>query len=249
MDTEATPENEPQPPQRSKAKRWLRRLGWPFRRWRFCWWILALFLLPNLVGQVLTPPPAAIEFAKISKETLTLYVVVHEHHSSLLIQQPDGWALGPPGEEEAPWLEYAWGDRVWYALNDASPLNAVNTVLLPSSSVMYLDGWDDPSDLPASAELFQTTLARAESVKLFDALEGEFERGESHARLPIVPHSRSLDGVFYPSREFYLIWFNCNAWTIQMLERTDFDTSSLMVLTSSQVPARLPMERFEEVER
>jgi len=233
----------------SRGSIW-RKHGWPFRRGRFLIWIFAIFVLPHLVGLLLTLPPFEFDLPPIADDAeLELYVVIHDHHTDLIVEQPEGFALGPKGKERAKYLEYAWGDREWFAMDNKAPLSAINTILLPSGSVVYLDGLNDPvKQTSSSATLYRTTLNASEARALFASLEGAFSRDTDASRFAPVEHKRAMRGAFYPGREFYLIWYDCNAWTVQMLESTGMDTSSVFVFTARNVELRLP-ERFEKVKR
>ena len=50
----------------------------------------------------LPPPPPG---------SYTVLVVDWGLHTAIVVEQPPGWRLGPPGTETAPFVEVAWGDR------------------------------------------------------------------------------------------------------------------------------------------
>ncbi len=50
-----------------------------------------------------------------------VFVVDWGYHTAIIAEQPSGWALGPPGEERAPFLESAWGDRRFYLESNYRP--------------------------------------------------------------------------------------------------------------------------------
>ena len=60
------------------------------------------------------------------------------YHTAILVEQPQGWHLGPPGNERAAFLEYAWGDQRFYMESDFRPHALFATLVLPTATVMYL---------------------------------------------------------------------------------------------------------------
>src|ERR671938_18103 len=57
--------------------------------------------------------------------------------------------VGPAGREDAPFVEYAWGDRRFYMESNFWPHVVFATLFLPTESVAYVDGWPrapGPSD-------------------------------------------------------------------------------------------------------
>jgi hypothetical protein len=54
---------------------------------------------------------AAATLPNVPDGTYRVYVVDWGYHTAIVVPQPTGWTLGPPGKEQAPLLEYAWGDR------------------------------------------------------------------------------------------------------------------------------------------
>jgi hypothetical protein len=103
------------------------RAGGFRHRWRR---VIARALVALLAFMALFPPAYAVlvperrpEIAPFPVPTGRYRVFVADwgYHTSIVVEQPRGWRLGPAGEETAPFVEYAWGDRRFYYASDFRP--------------------------------------------------------------------------------------------------------------------------------
>ena len=78
--------------------------------------VVAFTLLFPVIYAVAVPEQlgAPATLPNVYDGTYRIYVIDWAYHTAIVVPQPAGWALGPPGEEQAPLLEYAWGDRRCY---------------------------------------------------------------------------------------------------------------------------------------
>ena len=167
-------------------------------------------------------------------------VVGWGYHTSIVVEQPAGWRLGPPGRESAPLVEFSWGDRAYYMEADHRPHALFAALFLPTESVVYVRGWDAPPDRRAGARTVLVREVGAEDLRrLVASLERSVVRAPGGARAAphrAVPYYR---GRFYPGREFYLFWSDCNAWTVARLHEAGLAGSARGVFLEQQVPSRL----------
>ncbi|HVR96120.1 MAG TPA: DUF2459 domain-containing protein [Thermoanaerobaculia bacterium] len=169
------------------------------------------------------------------------------YHTAIVVEQPRGWALGPPREERAPFLEYAWGDRRYYMESDFRPHAVFATMVLPTDSVLYLDGRSDPAPLGRARSVHQRTVDAATLRTLLQELERSFRRNADGARLEPYPPVRGYRGRFYPAYGRYLWARDCNWWTVERLAPAGLARSPAGVVLSGQVPGRLQGFRRGEV--
>lgn len=213
----------------------LRRVG----RWALAAFLLLLALPPFYVAWR-TPPAPAVEVPPPPGERHRVWVVGWGYHTSIVIEQPAGWRLGPPGREGARFVEFAWGDRAFYMEADHRPHTAFAALLLPTESVVYVEGWDALPDRRAGArDIFAREVSAEQLRRLVVSLERSFVRSPGGARAaphPAVPYYR---GRFHPGREFYLFWYDCNAWTVARLHEAGLAGSARGVFLEQQVPWRL----------
>jgi hypothetical protein len=202
--------------------------------------LAALIILPWVWIQIATPPAGLVSLPPVSADRQTeVYVLGYGYHTAIFFAQPPGWRLGPPGDEDAPCVEYGWGDRQWFKDGDHSPLSAVNAMLLPSDTVVYVAGHPvGPRELYPQFPVVSRTFSQAELRRLVQALEESFVRNPAGERLPPYPQN-NYSGRFYPGREFYIVWHSCNHWTIEKLRLAGLPVSETGVLTQAQAFAVL----------
>ncbi len=176
-----------------------------------------------------TPPPGAYR----------VFVVDWGYHTAVVVEQPRGWRLGPPGEEAAPFLEYAWGDRRFYLESDYRPHALFATLFLPTRAVLYLDGRPDPPRLGGAEQVLARTVDASTLRALLAELERSARRTDAGARLP--PHAAAVgyDGRFYPAHGRYLWARDCNWWTVARLAAVGLARAPAGVVVTPQVRGRL----------
>jgi hypothetical protein len=112
--------------------------------------------------------------------------------------------------------------------------------MLPTASVVYVCGHSHPPDEEAAgARVFLRECDAAEIIRLVTVLEQQMSRGAGGARPQAYPPTPEYPGRFYPGREYYVIWWNCNMWTARMLHDAGFDVSPTLVFAPGQVGRRL----------
>jgi hypothetical protein len=214
-------------------------------RWlRPAWRVAVLAVLFLVLG-----PPLYVLLARDTRPPLALppvpgpgpyrvYVADWGYHSSIVVEQPPGWRLGPPGEESAPFLEFSWGDRRFYMESNYKAIFA--TLFLPTESVMYLDGQRLPPQGSGGARaVFVRTVDAATLRALLTELERSFVRAPSGQRPALSPQARGYSGRFYPAHGAYLWAGDCNWWTVERLRGAGLAGSGAGVVYSGQVADRL----------
>ena len=171
--------------------------------------------------------------------TYRLFVADWGYHTSILIEQPRGWSLGPPGKERAPFLEYSWGDRLFYMQSDYRPHALFATLVLPTATVAYLDGSSDPPSFAGARAVYARTIDAMTVRTVLIELEGTFERANDGARLAPYPTVSGYDGRFYPAYGQYFWTHDCNWWTVTRLSAAHLASSATGILFSGQVAGRL----------
>ncbi|HVF09486.1 MAG TPA: DUF2459 domain-containing protein [Abditibacteriaceae bacterium] len=217
------------------------------RQWRRFWLVgwIALLGLPPVYMTFATPPAGAVLLSALPSSRATapryrVFVVGWDYHTSIIMEQPQLWRLGPPGAETARFVEYGWGDRSFYMDSNFWPHALFATVSLPTASVLYVNGWNHP---PRRRGRVHEIYVREVTARQFQTLVIDLERamprtssGRRAAALPAV-HDRA--GRFYAGREFYIFWSDCNKWTVDRLQAAGLADAGTLVVFKQQVAGRL----------
>ena len=211
-------------------------------RWRR--WIALLALLVLVVPPIWVElrdadrKPASIVVPAADGDRYTVHVVDWGYHTAIIIEQPRGWRLGPEGEEDARYVEYAWGDRRFYMESNYWPHSVFATLFLPTAAVTYVDGRPRP---PTGG--FRSMHVREVGAEQLRALAAELERfivrDAAGARLPAHPPVSGYAGRFHPGIGRYTWWTNCNRWTVERLAAAGLASGGRGVLFSPQVASHL----------
>ena len=212
--------------------------------------ILLFALLFPLAYALVVPEERGAEVAVpvVPPGRYRVHVADWGYHTAIVLEQPPGWSMGPTGEERAPFLEYAWGDRRFFMESDYRPHAVFATVALPTASVLYLDGRPDPPSLEGARAVYSRTVDAPTLHRLIRELERTFRRTLDGARLAAHPAAPGYGGRFYPARGRYLWTRNCNWWTVKRLAAAAMAGDDAGVILSGQVAGRLrefEPERFE----
>lgn len=194
--------------------------------------IIYAIAIPERIGA-----PAALP--NVPDGPYRVYVVDWGYHTAIVVPQPEGWTLGPPGEERAPLLEYAWGDRRFYMESNFWPQSVYATLILPTESVLYVDGRNSPPSFAGARAVYTRIVDAATLRALLVQLEREFRRAPDGSRVAPYSGHAGYAGRFFPADGRYLWTRNCNWWTVTRLRAVGLARSGAGVVFSGQVRARL----------
>ncbi len=203
--------------------------------------VLMEVVVQPLLHAVVLPEPRAplVRLPQPPPGRYRLLVADWGHHTAIVLQQPPGWRLGPPGAEAAPFLEVAWGDRRYFHGQERSPLAVVAALVLPTDSVLLLAGHPDPPRLAGAVAMRERQVDAPTLRSLLGALERSVRRGHDGGRLPPLPRRPGQRGRFFPAHGAYLWSRNCNWWTVQRLREAGLARAPTGVVVAAQVPGRL----------
>ncbi len=199
--------------------------------------LLDVVLFSSACIAAFTPRPGPVAVGPVDASlTRRVYAFAWGHHSSIFVEQPPGWRLGPEGDEAAPFVEYGWGDRRFYFESNFAVHSLFASALLPTESVVYVCGHAlPPNEEVIGADVYVRECGADELARLVTVLEGAMVRGANGARPRALPPTPEYPGRFYPGREYYVVWWNCNEWTVRMLRDGGFDASPALVFSKDQV--------------
>ena len=216
----------------------IRRLGWKTLLAAFA--AILLIVIPCVVELSAGPPGDVIIPAPEASRTYRVFVADWGYHASIILEQPAGWRLGPPPREDAPFVEYAWGDRRFYMEGNHKPHALFAALFLPTASVTYIEAWNRAPNASSPAKRLLVRAVTADELhRLLISLEGTIRRDTSGQRAPPYPPARGYSGRFYASPEAYLWTRDCNRWVVDRLTPAGLARRGRGVLFSGQVPNHL----------
>ena len=189
--------------------------------------LLLLFtcLAPALgCTQTIRPPVRPVDPVRV-------YVADYGLHSSLLL---------PDGKKPGAYVEFAFGDWGFMALNRTRVQDALGAVLLSAQSslgrrvVEIENGRMAPTVRDRPRELVGFDAGRREVDRLHRQLEARFQRGLKAG----TTDNATDDTVYVKDREHYWVLNNCNHLTRRWLRRLGCDVRGLIATSKFRVDAR-----------
>ncbi|MDE0203400.1 MAG: DUF2459 domain-containing protein [Rhodospirillaceae bacterium] len=207
-------------------------------------WLIgpALALCAALLATCETaPPPIAPD--DDGPRTRLIQVASNGWHTAIVVPAPAFAATGllPEAEDfpRARFLEFGWGDRVYYPAKEKTVGMTLAAALVPTPAVMHMAGLAAaPRDGGSIREVVTVGLTQAGLLNLIEALAAEFER-------PVGGRAASVARGLYPGSRFYNargsfhLFNTCNTWTARMLRAAGIALSPSGIVTADELMTRL----------
>ena len=192
-----------------------------------------------MIAGISPDPPIPVAMPEAPAGMYRVYVADWGYHTSIIVQQPAAWRVGPLGSETAPFVEFAWGDRRFYMESNYRPDALFATLFLPTEGVTYVASWsDDPARDSHARALYVRDVDAKQLGQLVAVLEGAIRRSGS-GRPPAFPAVSGYAGRFYPAHGRYLWFSDCNRWTVERLAAAGLSRGGRGVIFSGQVSGHL----------
>ena len=180
-----------------------------------------------------TPPP-------LPETRLRIYVAVFGFHSAILIEQPKGSRLGPPGNETARYVEYGFGDKEFFRDLNFWPTHLFAAGFIGTPGVIYLNGRDSlPNIWDVCRFLLWRDISLPQWELLVAALEAAIKRWPNGERTAPYEQHGHFPGRFYPCPARYVLWHDCNRWTVDILQKVGLADTGQGVVFAEQIEPRL----------
>ena len=206
-------------------------------------WLIgpALVLCALWLATCETAPPLPIN--NDAPRTHVIQVASNGWHTAVVLPAPALADTGLLPEAEdfpgAAFLEFGWGDRVYYPAKEKTIGMTLSAALVPTPAVMHMAGLATaPRDDNTSREVVAVPLTEAGFLNLIEALAAEFER-------PAAGRAVSVSRGLYPGSRFYNargefhLFNTCNTWTASMLRAAGVAISPSGIVTADGLMARL----------
>ena len=207
-------------------------------------WLIgpALALCAALLATCETaPPPIAPD--DDAPRTHVIQVASNGWHTAIVVPAPALASTGLLPEAEdfpgAAFLEFGWGDRVYYPAKEKTIGMTLSAALVPTPAVMHMAGLATaPRDGGSRREVVTVALTEAGLLNLIAALAAEFER-PAGGRAAFVARGLYPGSKFYHARGSFHLFNTCNTWTGRMLRAAGIGISPSGVVSADGLMARL----------
>ncbi len=149
----------------------------------------------------------------------------------------NGWHTGislarsqiPPGHipeaadfPDARFIEFGWGDAVYYPAKETTIGMTLGAALVPTPAVMHVAGlWTEPARYFQEAETVALPISRENFSRLVAFIGASFERS-GEARAATSGPGLYASSRFYPARGSFHLFNTCNTWTARALAAAGF---------------------------
>ena len=194
---------------------------------------MKLKAIPLAMALLLTasaaPPPAPSSSQTYLGAKTVVFVTSNGWHSGIIVAKADLPPDRLPEAAEFPearFLEFGWGDAVFYPAKHVTLGMTLRTALIPTPAVVHVVGLRaDPARSFPKAEVVSLPIDDKYFGRLVDFIDASFERsGAARATATgpgLYPTSR-----FYPAKGSFHLFNTCNTWTARALAVAGFDVSA-----------------------
>ena len=186
------------------------------------------------------PPPPSGDGGPRSR---LIQVASNGWHTAIVVPAPALAATGLLPETadfpDAAFLEFGWGDRVYYPAKEKTLGMTLAAALTPTPAVMHMAGLPAPPDHRGTGlEVISVALTEGGFLNLVEALAAGFER-PGGARARAISRGLYPDSRFYNALGEFHLFNTCNTWTARMLRAGGLALSPSGIVTADGLMARL----------
>ncbi len=199
-----------------------------------------------LVGAIgLAACAAEIPLSQIdpSPQTQTVQIISNGWHTAIVVERADLVATGllPEADDfpNAAFLEFGWGDRVYYPAQEKTLGMTLDAALTGTPAVMHMAGLARPPEQTyRDIEVVPVALTADGFQRLIGAIAADFERPDGTRAAPV---SRGLyaDSYFYNAHGSFHLFNTCNTWTARVLRAGGMDLTASGIIMADEAMARV----------
>lgn len=189
------------------------------------WIMLVLALLLASCAPPPGPPPGQ---TGPGAETV-IFVASNGWHSSIVVARAGVEPGRLPETADFPgarFLEFGWGDAVYYPARRATLGMTLRAALVPTPAVVHVAGLRaQPARAYPGAEVVSLAVDDRNLGRLVDFIDASFERAGA-ARAAATGPGLTATSRFYPAKGRFHLFNTCNTWTARALAAAGFDVSA-----------------------
>jgi len=187
------------------------------------WVLLAL----ALVVTACAAPPGAPKPSRTQPGPGTvIFVTSNGWHSGIVLAKadlPSGRLPETADFPDARFLEFGWGDAVYYPAKQPTISMTLGAALVPTPAVVHVAGlWAEPARVYPKAEVLALPIDHGNLRRLVDFIHASFARGGAPRAAATGP-GLYASSRFYPATGSFHLFNTCNTWTARGLASAGFD--------------------------
>lgn len=206
-------------------------------------WIRVLSILVlagSLTGCATLPPLSGADDGPLVHD---IRVLSNGWHTAIVVSRAEVLATGlmPEADDfpDAAFLEFGWGDRVYYPAAEKTIGMVLDAALVATPAVMHIAGRAyRPEPLATKLQVVSLALSEEGFRNMISAIAADIQRPESGRAAPVSP---GLYGYshFYNAHGSFHLFNTCNTWIARMLHAGGINISPSGIVTASELIARL----------
>lgn len=179
-----------------------------------------------------TPGSSAIDtpiFAPFQKaDSIKIYVVKHSWHAGIVVPAHNISTDSLPVLRDFPnteFIEFGWGDSAYYQSDDPGLGQTLKAGGPPTPGILHIVGIDAPvTDYLEYRTALQFIIPGHEFHNMIGFFRKEFVYSDKRP-VRLQPGLYG-DSFFYRAKSKYTVFYNCNHWTADALEKAGIDIST-----------------------
>ncbi len=180
--------------------------------------------------------------ADTGPRTQTISVISNAWHTAIVLPGPKVVKTGLLPESadfpDAAFLEFGWGDRVYYPADEPTFEMALTAAMTSTPAVMHIAVRSQAPYSYEGLEVIDVALTKEGFTLLVKAIAGELKRPQGGRTEPV---STGLypQSYFYEAKGSFHLFNTCNTWTARMLQTGGLELSPTGVSSANELMARL----------
>ena len=192
----------------------------------------------------------SVEFAQVSEQdSISIYLVKANWHTGLMIPVNDFTKKILPVLSYFEGFEYVdigWGDAEFYQSPEFNICLAVNAILVPTPSVIRIDGYKFPIERVIEWREFaiQFVLTKDRFLRMADFINQSFKY-DDYKEVIISLRDKEKPIIFFKSVHYYFFMRTCNTWAAEAIQSTGVEIDTFGLVTAGQLYSKL--SRFGKI--
>ncbi|MHB8929777.1 MAG: DUF2459 domain-containing protein [Melioribacteraceae bacterium] len=192
----------------------------------------------------------SVKFAQVSeRDSINIYLVKVNWHTGLMIPVNDFTKKILPVLSYFDGFKYVdigWGDAEFYQSPGFNICLAVNAILVPTPTVIRIDGYKFPIERVIEWREFaiQFVLTKERFLRMADFINQSFKY-DDYKKVIISLRDKEKPIIFFKSDHYYFFMRTCNTWAAEAIQSTGVEIDTFGLVTAGQLYSKL--SRFGKI--